>query len=67
MKNLTLAISVLALSVSTLFGQEYDQISAFGDYQRDLALVQKDRLYGFIDINGNEIIEPKHNEIPNEK
>ena len=46
---------------------KYDAISAFGAYQKDWALVQKDGLYGFIDINGKEIVKAKYNEIPSKE
>ena len=62
-KNLTLTILILAFSISTLFGQEYDEVSEFGAYQKDWAQVQKDGLYGFIDVDGNEIVKPKYEAI----
>jgi len=46
---------------------KYDAISAFGAYQKDWAQVQKDGLYGFIDINGKEIVKAKYNEIPSKE
>ena len=63
MKNLTSLITALLLSVSISFGQEYDEISFYNVYQKDLALVQKDGLFGFIDVNGNEVVQPKYDEI----
>ena len=57
MHNLIYTVSILILSISSLFGQGYDDISDFGVYQNDWALVLKDGLYGFIDTTGTEIIE----------
>tara|TARA_B110000238_G_C16090209_1_gene423466 strand:+ start:1100 stop:1414 length:315 start_codon:yes stop_codon:yes gene_type:complete len=63
MKNLIFTLSILISSISSLFGQGYDEILTFGVYQNDLALVQKEGLYGFIDSNGTEIVAPKYDEI----
>ena len=37
MKNTLLTLSILVLSISTLFGQNYDKISNYGAYHKDLA------------------------------
>ncbi|RLD68143.1 MAG: hypothetical protein DRI84_00375, partial [Bacteroidetes bacterium] len=44
-------------------GQEYDDISEFGVYQKNWSLVKKDGLYGFIDDDGLEIVKPKYDDI----
>ena len=64
MKNLIFTLSILISSISSLFGQGYDEILTFGVYQNDLALVQKDGLYGFINTEGVEVIPAKNKEIP---
>ena len=63
MKNLIFTLSILISSISSLFGQGYDEIFTFGVYQEDWALVQKDGLYGFIDSKGTEIVAPTYDEI----
>ncbi|MDB4161665.1 WG repeat-containing protein [Bacteroidia bacterium] len=63
MHNLIYTVSILILSISSLFGQGYDDISDFGVYQNDWALVLKDGLYGFIDTTGTEIIEAVYDDI----
>ena len=60
MHNLIYTVSILILSISSLFGQGYDDISDFGVYRDDWALVLKDGLYGFIDTDGLEVFLPKN-------
>ena len=64
MKNLIFTLSILISSISSLFGQGYDEILTFGVYQEDWALVQRDGLYGFINTEGVEVIPAKNKEIP---
>ena len=42
----------------------YDDISTFGVYRDDWALVLKDGLYGFIDTDGLEVVSPKNKKLP---
>jgi hypothetical protein len=60
--NLKIMLQILALSLLfslsaglLIFGQGYDKSSAYGAYQKNWALVEKNGLKAVIDKDGNEV------------
>ena len=63
MKKTTITLLFLMIAMLS-FGQVLlDKTYSYGEYRKNWALVEKDELYGFIDITGKPIVKPQYNSI----
>ena len=63
MKSFVLLFSTIMFSISLLGQEKYEKIFSFNEYQKDWAKVYKDGNYGFIDVNGKEVVSSIYEEI----